>query len=560
MSLIIGIDLGTSTTEAAIFRNGAPEMILNLDGQEITPSAVGLDAQGNWVAGSRARAQYLLEPEKTAIEVKRMTGLGETIRLGNTEYEPVELQGKLLSYVREYAKAYLGEDVTRAVISVPAYFDHAQRMETILAGEKAGFEVERILNEPTAAAMSYGLEHLEEESRVLVYDLGGGTFDVTLLEMYTGVLEVEASSGDNQLGGKDFDEKLEEELLRRFRKKTGVDLRKDRVAMARVKDAAEKCKFQLSVQPTARVQLPALCVKDNRPLEMNETVSREEFESLTADLLSRTHAPMERVLDDAGLSAADIDHIILVGGSTRMPMIARDIEAFFGKEPTVAVHPDFAVATGAAIQAGIISGEIDPSESLVMTDVAVFTLGVRAGDWTENFDLMSPIIQRNTTIPVSRTQRYYTSAPGQRQALVEVYQGESRSVSHNHFLGEFLVKGIPEADAGEEAIDVTFAYDMNALLKVTAVIASNGEKAEMEINLMEKKEKLDLSKWKDAPHAREYRTLIRRAERILSQNDDETDGRMIEIRRCVDRLKEALIREDDEKIRDYVNRLEVITI
>ena len=560
MSLIIGIDLGTSTTEAAIFRNGAPEMILNLDGQEITPSAVGLDAQGNWVAGSRARAQYLLEPEKTAIEVKRMTGLGETIRLGNTEYEPVELQGKLLSYVREYAKAYLGEDVTRAVISVPAYFDHAQRMETILAGEKAGFEVERILNEPTAAAMSYGLEHLEEESRVLVYDLGGGTFDVTLLEMYTGVLEVEASSGDNQLGGKDFDEKLEEELLRRFRKKTGVDLRKDRVAMARVKDAAEKCKIQLSVQPAARVQLPALCVKDNRPLEMNETVSREEFESLTADLLSRTHAPMERVLDDAGLSAADIDHIILVGGSTRMPMIARDIEAFFGKEPTVAVHPDFAVATGAAIQAGIISGEIDPSESLVMTDVAVFTLGVRAGDWTDNFDLMSPIIQRNTTIPVSRTQRYYTSAPGQRQALVEVYQGESRSVSHNHFLGEFLVKGIPEADAGEEAIDVTFAYDMNALLKVTAVIASNGEKAEMEINLMEKKEKLDLSKWKDAPHAREYRTLIRRAERILSQNDDETDGRMIEIRRCVDRLKEALIREDDEKIRDYVNRLEVITI
>ena len=560
MSLIIGIDLGTSTTEAAIFRNGAPEMILNLDGQEITPSAVGLDAQGNWVAGSRARAQYLLEPEKTAIEVKRMTGLGETIRLGNTEYEPVELQGKLLSYVREYAKAYLGEDVTRAVISVPAYFDHAQRMETILAGEKAGFEVERILNEPTAAAMSYGLEHLEEESRVLVYDLGGGTFDVTLLEMYTGVLEVEASSGDNQLGGKDFDEKLEEELLRRFRKKNGVDLRKDRVAMARVKDAAEKCKIQLSVQPAAWVQLPALCVKDNRPLEMNETVSREEFESLTADLLSRTHAPMERVLDDAGLSAADIDHIILVGGSTRMPMIARDIEAFFGKEPTVAVHPDFAVATGAAIQAGIISGEIDPSESLVMTDVAVFTLGVRAGDWTENFDLMSPIIQRNTTIPVSRTQRYYTSAPGQRQALVEVYQGESRSVSHNHFLGEFLVKGIPEADAGEEAIDVTFAYDMNALLKVTAVIVSTGEKAEMEINLMEKKEKLDLSKWKDAPHAREYRTLIRRAERILSQNDDETDGRMIEIRRCVDRLKEALIREDDEKIRDYVNRLEVITI
>ena len=556
MSLIIGIDLGTSTTEAAVFRNGEPEMILNLEGSAVTPSAVGIDETGNWVAGARAKAQFLLEPEKTAIEVKRKTGLGEKIRLGKAEYDPVELQGRLLSFVRQYACAYLGEDVRRAVISVPAYFDHMQRMETILAGERAGFEVERILNEPTAAAMSYGLEHMDEDSHVLVYDLGGGTFDVTLLEMFSGVLEVKASSGDNQLGGKDFDEALAEELVRRFQKKTGVNLKSDRRAMARIKDAAENCKMELSEREEAQVLLPAICVKNGKPLEMHEIVSRKEFEALTKELMERTHAPLETVLDDAGMEPEDIDQIILVGGSTRMPMVARDIEAFFGKTPASAVHPDYAVASGAAIQAGIISGAIDPSEGLVMTDVSAFSLGVRAGDGMGNYDNMSVIIPRNTTIPVTRKDVFTTSGDGQTRARIEVYQGESRFASRNHFLGEFTIKGIPPARQGKEQLEVSFMYDMNGMLKVTAIIRSTGKQADLEINLMSEGTEMDLSRWKEAPRAREFRTVIRRAERYLGQNDAAQDRTAAEIQDYLKRLKEALLQENDEKIQDYSGRLE----
>ena len=560
MSVLIGIDLGTSTTEAAIYRYGQPEMILNLDGNAVTPSAVGIDEAGNWVAGARAKAQYLLEPEKTAIEVKRMTGTGGTITLGKAEYTPVELQEKLLSYVRQYACAYLGENVDRAVISVPAYFDHAQRMETILAGEMAGFTVERIINEPTAAAMSYGLEHMDEESHVLVYDLGGGTFDVTLLEMFGGVLEVKASSGDNQLGGKDFDDLLMKELYRRFEKKHHISLRQNRQAAARVKEAAEQCKIDLSCQDSAQILLPALCVADGKPVDMNETITRPEFEKMTAELLERTHAPMEQVLQDAGIDREEIDHIILVGGSTRMPMIAKDVEAFFGKPPVCAVHPDFAVAMGASILGGIISGEIEPEEGLIMTDVNAFSLGVRAGDGSGlNFNLMSVIIPRNTTIPVSRTEQYSTSFDNQTEAKIEVYQGESRLASNNHFLGEFMIRGFPKGKKGKESLEVTFAYDLNALLKVTAVISSTGKEATTEINLKEATKKVDLEKWKDAPGAKEYRTLIRRVERSLRQDEGGLVWMQEEIAIALDRLKEALIREDQEKIDEYGKLLEQVT-
>lgn len=560
MSVLIGIDLGTSTTEAAIYRHGQPEMILNLDGKAVTPSAVGIDEAGNWVAGARAKAQYLLEPEKTAIEVKRMTGTGETITLGKAEYTPVELQEKLLSYVRQYACAYLGENVDRAVISVPAYFDHAQRMETILAGEMAGFTVERIINEPTAAAMSYGLEHMDEESHVLVYDLGGGTFDVTLLEMFGGVLEVKASSGDNQLGGKDFDELLMKELYRRFEKKHHVSLRQNRQAAARIKEAAEQCKMDLSSRDSSQILLPALCVADGKPVDMNETITRPEFVKLTAELLERTHAPMEQVLQDAGIDREDIDQIILVGGSTRMPMIAKDVEAFFGKPPVSAVHPEFAVSMGASIMGGIISGEIKPDEGLIMTDVNAFSLGIRAGDGSGfNYNVMSVIIPRNTTIPVSRTEKYDTSSDNQTEAKIEVYQGESRLASENHFLGEFTIRGIPTGKKGKESIDVTFTYDLNALLKVTAVISSTGKEATTEINLKDAAEKVDLEKWKDASGAKEYRTLIRRVERMLKQEEGRTDWVQAEIAIALNRLKEALIREDEDKIREYSDILEQIT-
>ena len=553
MSIMIGIDLGTSTTEAAVFRDGKPEMVVNLEGKVVTPSVVGIDPAGNWLVGEKAKAQYLLFPENTAIEIKRKTGSDETIPIGKANYAPVELQARLLSYVRNYVTAYLGEDVTQAVISVPAYFNEHQRRETRLAGERAGFSVERILNEPTAAAMSYGLEHMDEESHVLVYDLGGGTFDVTLLEMFDGVLEVKASSGDNQLGGKDFDEKLMDELCARFLKKFGVLLREDKYAMVRLKDEAERCKLALSESDECRVRIPAICTVKGEPVGLDETITREQFEALTRELLERTHAPIDSVLRDAELDEADIDHIILVGGSTRMPMVASDIERYLGEPPISAVDPDYAVAQGTAIMAGIISGKMDDETGLVMTDVNPFTLGVRTANGDDN-DHMSVVIPRNTTIPVTRTEGYTTSGDYQTEAKIEVYQGESEIASHNHFLGEFTIGGIPPRPAGREKLSVTFAYDLNGLLNVTATLVSTGKNASIEID-MGRKARRDVSGWKDAEGAKAYRTLIRTAERMLKR-DDLAVGMRERIEDMVYRLKVALLDGDDAKaLSDDLNSL-----
>ncbi len=539
MSAIIGIDLGTSTTEAAVYRNGKPEIILNLDHAAVTPSVVGIDQGGNWLVGERARAQALLFPENTAMEVKRKTGSGERIALGKATFEPVELQARLLSYVRTYASEFLGEEVDRAVISVPAYFNDRQRRETIRAGKMAGFFVERILNEPTAAAMRYGLSHLDENSHVLVYDLGGGTFDVTLLEMFEGVLEVKASSGDNQLGGKDFDEALMEWLFAHFQSKHGKNLRQDRYALARVKEEAEKCKIALSTQDTYRVIIPAVCTINGQPVALDETVTRAQFENLTADLLERTHDPIDRVLGDTRLRDDEIDRVILVGGSTRMPMIVEDIARFLGRAPEQPVDPDFAVAEGAAVMAGIIAGEVDEREGLVMTDVNPFSLGVRVRD--ERTDtVMSVVIPRNTTIPTERTERYATASPRQTVAKIEVYQGESRDVTHNHFLGEFEVKGIPPKPAGMEKINVTFSYDLNGLLVVRAAIVSTGEEAMIEIHMGRDEEKPDVSAWKTAPDAPRFRAIIRRAERAVAQNTL-PGGLKERVETLLFKLKQALI-------------------
>ena len=550
MSLIIGIDLGTSTTEAAIYRDGRKELIPNPDGAVITPSAVGMDESGNWVVGNRARAQYLLYPESTAIEVKRKTGTNESITLGNTRYTPVELQARLLSYVRSYASGALGENIDRAVISVPAYFNEIQRRETILAGEMAGFTVERILNEPTAAALSYGLDHMEEESHVLVYDLGGGTFDVTLLEMFEGVLEVKASGGDNQLGGKDFDERLMDWLVRRFQAKHGKNLRGDRRAMAQIKEEAEKCKMTLSEAEVCHILIPAICVLQGKPVEMDETVTREQFEEMTKDLLERTHAPIDRVLEDADLSEENLDRVILVGGSTKMPMIARDIQDYLGKAPSAAVHPEYAVAEGAAVQAGMISGAIDAAEGLIMTDVNPYTLGIRTNDDGRG-DHMSVVIPRNVTIPTTRTERYYTCADYQTQVLVEVFQGESMIASHNHPLGKFSVKDIPPKRAGEEKLDVSFSYDVNGMLKVTAKLLSTGAEKSIDIDMTgEHTTAPDLDSWKQAEGAKAYRAVIRTAERQLANADELPDYLAEDIRSAVDELKTALVTGDTEAAED----------
>ncbi len=546
MSTIIGIDLGTSTTEAAVIREGKPVMIVNLDNEVIIPSAVGIDDRGNWVVGERARAQFLLSPENTAIEVKRKIGTGEKIMLGKQSYTPVALSAKLLEYVKTYVSESLDEEITRAVISVPAYFDDIQRQETVKAGMTAGLQVERIINEPTAAALSYGLEHMEEESHILVYDLGGGTFDVTLLEMFDGVLEVKASGGDNKLGGRDFDEKLMEWLAGRFMEKHGVELRKNPYAMVKLKEEAERCKKALSTQDSYHVLVPMIVEKGGQPLALDELVTRKQFEEMTQELIERTHQPIDIVLADSGILPAEIDRIILVGGSTRMPLVAEDIKNYLNMDPSKAVNPDYAVAQGAAIQAGIIQGSIRQEESLVMTDVNPYTLGIRARDAMTD-DRMSVVIPRNVTIPTTRSHIYYTSGDYQTMANIEVYQGESAIASSNHFLGDFVVHGIPAKKAGKEKINVQFSYNVNGMLEVRASILSTGAEASIEINMMDEKkdERIDVSGWKDSSLAKQFRTAIRRAERVLKNTEVQADHFLeTALEERLYFLKKALVTED----------------
>lgn len=548
MSTVIGIDLGTSTTEAAVIQNGKPLMIFNLEQEIITPSAVGINENGDFVVGEKARAQYLLAPENTAIEVKRKIGTKEKITLNKHPYTPVELSAKLLEYVKAYASEYLKTEISRAVISVPAYFDDLQRQETVEAGTKAGLEVMRILNEPTAAALSYGLEHMEEESHILVYDLGGGTFDVTLLEMFDGVLEVKASSGDNQLGGKDFDEKIINWLISEFQSKHGIDLSKDRYAMVKLKEAAENCKKALSTDASYSILIPMIAEKSGKPLALEETITVEAFEEMTKDLIERTHPPIDVVLADSSILPTDIDRIILVGGSTRMPLVAKDIEQYLHMEPAQSVNPDYAVAEGAAIQAGIIEGSIHQEDSIIITDVNPYTLGIRVVD-DYSMDRMAVVIPRNVTIPVTRSETYFTSSDYQTVAHIEVYQGESRSASRNHFLGDFEIHGIPSKKARAERINVEFSYNLNGMLSVKATIPSTGADASIEINMMQEQgaeeEMTDVSKWKDAPHANEFRTVIRRAERLLKDPGIQKDKFLSDdLESAIYDLKEALVLED----------------
>ena len=555
MDKIIGIDLGTSTTEAAVFQGDRPVMILNFEHQEITPSVVGLDEKDDIIVGEKARGQLLTAPERTAREVKRLLGTSEQVSLGNRQYSPVEVSSMILAHVKAYTEDWLGEEINRAVISVPAYFDEIQRQETMEAGVAAGFTVERIINEPTAAALSYGLEHLEEESYVLVYDLGGGTFDVTLLEMFDGVLEVKASSGDNKLGGKDFDQRLVDYLVQRLREQHGIDITGDRAAMARIHDSALHCKVALSAQEEYRVQLPVIAMKDGEPVALDEIITREKFEEMIADLVGRTHEPIRIVLSDSGIAADAVDKILLVGGSTRVPMIRRDIEDYLGKEPCALVDPDFAVAQGAAIQAAIISGQIDERTGIMMTDVNPYTLGVRA---LHGFDdaFMSVIIPRNKTIPTTRKKKYYTSYDNQTETVVEVYQGESSSTKYNHRIGRFVLSGIPAKRAGEETIEVSFSYNQNGMLQVTGTIVSTGKAAAIDIDMLGTKEdRVDVSDWKSAELAGDYRAVIRRAEKWLKKNESEP-----ELEELLYQLKKAIIENDmeeadilEEEIDDYID-------
>lgn len=527
MSKIVGIDLGTSTSEIAYLDQGKPIVIPNHLGKFITPSVVHIKKDGEIIVGEEARERLLLEPECTFIEVKRQMGSDETLNAHEKTYSPQELSADILSYMISCAKEALGEDVNRAVITVPAYFTDVQRRATVEAGKLCGLTVERIINEPTAAALCYGLDHLEDYSNILVYDLGGGTLDVTVLELFEGVLEVRASSGNNKLGGKDFDEALIEYLLQKFSGNHQMHIRKDIRAMARLKEEAENCKIALSSQEQYQISLPFFAEVNGKPVSVDETITRNQFEKLISEKIDHTKEQLRIALSDARMKTNEVDLILMVGGSTRIPYVKKFLTDYFQKEPQQVVDPDLAVVQGAAIQAGILENQFEDNE-IVLTDVCPYTLGVAALKYFDYYRLptdmdlsFDPIIPRNVTIPTTIDRQYSTCTDHQKAVNIKVYQGEYSDPSLNNFLGEFQLDGIPPAPAMEEKINIMFSYDINGILNVDATIVSTGEKASITISTTENEmvEEVDTSKWRESKYAKKFSAIIKRAQRMMKEID-----------------------------------------
>lgn len=544
MSKIVGIDLGTSTSEIAVFKDGKPCVIPNHLGEYITPSVVGISDEGKIIVGNEAKEQVLLKPEDTVIEVKRLMGSDAKLCMGGKEYSPQEISSFILKYLMECAEKHLGEKIERAVITVPAYFSDEQRRATVEAGKLAGIRVERIINEPTAASLDYGIEHMEGCRNVLVYDLGGGTLDVTVLEMFEGVIEVKASSGNNRLGGKDFDADLMDYLLERFKKVHDVDVSDDRRAMMRLREASEKCKIALSGETDYDIILPFFANAGGSPVSLEENITRETFESLIKDKIDSTENQIRAALGDAKLSAAEIDLVLLVGGSTRIPYVKRFIERVMEQKPRHLVDPDLAVVRGASIQAAILNDELSAEKDIMITDVCPYTLGVSILDYMGGFpvtDVFDVIIPRNVTIPVAKEKIYGTVADNQKTVEINVYQGENKKASLNNFLGKFMLTGIPPAPAFEQKIKVSFSYDVNGILRVEGTIQSTGEKAGMTVETtgVEMVKEIDLDGWKDVPDARKYRAVVNKAERLLNHNKAGFYG--MEIDGLVRKIKRALV-------------------
>lgn len=554
MGRIIGIDLGTSTSEIAILIDGAPHVIPNHLGEHITPSVVGISDEGDIIAGSEAAEQLLLKPEDTIMEVKRLMGSDTKVTMGGEEYTAQEISSYLLKYLVQCAEEYLNEKIDRAVITVPAYFSDTQRKAVVEAGKLAGIKVERIINEPTAAALDYGIDHMEVCNNILVYDLGGGTLDVTVLEMFDGVLEVKASSGNNRLGGKDFDNSLMDFCLERFHSKYGIDVSDDKRAMMRLKKECEKCKITLSTEEEYGIVLPFFAEFDRKPVSLEEDIDRQLFESLIKAHVDSTSEPIQRALHDSKLRKEDIDLILLVGGSTRIPYVRDFIERELGKAPGRSlVDPDLAVVRGASIQAGILEENISAEDGILITDVCPYTLGVAVLGYVggiPNDDVFDVIIPRNTTIPVTMEKIYGTAQDDQEAVEIKVYQGENKKASTNNFLGNFLLDGIPPAPAFKQKVKVGFSYDANGILQVEATIVSTGKKADITIETtgVEMSEEIDLEGWKDVPGSRSYRAVINKAEKLLNQ--EETGIYEIDIDSLVKQIKRGLLKGEKKEVLD----------
>ena len=474
MGKIIGIDLGTTNSCVAVMEGGKPIVITNPEGMRTTPSIVAFTKNGERLVGETAKRQAITNPDRTVISIKREMGTDHRVNIDGKNYSPQEISAMILQKMKSDAESYLGEKVTEAVITVPAYFTDAQRQATKDAGKIAGLEVKRIINEPTAAALAYGLDN-EEEQKIMVYDLGGGTFDVSVIEIGDGVIEVLATSGDNHLGGDDFDKRIMDYLVDTFKKSDGVDLSTDKMAMQRLKEAAEKAKKELSSLTTSNINLPFITATAEGPKHMDITLTRADFDRLTADLVERTVIPVQNALKDAGLSAGELNKVLLVGGSTRIPAVQDKVKALTGKEPSKTLNPDECVAIGAAIQGGKLSGEAGSGDILLL-DVTPLTLGIETMG-----GVATPLIERNTTIPVKKSQIFSTAENNQTAVDIHVVQGERPLAVDNKTLGRFRLDGIPAAPRGIPQIEVTFDIDANGIVNVTAKDLGSGKEQKITI-------------------------------------------------------------------------------
>ena len=471
MGKAVGIDLGTTNSVVAVLEGGEPAVVANAEGNRTTPSIVAFKGE-EVLVGELAKRQAITNPDNTIRSIKREIGTTWKQKFEGSDYTPQEISARILQKLKRDAEAYLGEDVTEAVITVPAYFNDAERQATKEAGKIAGLNVLRIINEPTAASLAYGLENSEDQ-KILVYDLGGGTFDVSVLEISEGVFEVKSTAGDSKLGGDDWDEKVMDWLVEKFKSSTGIDISNDKMAMQRIKEGAEKAKIELSSTSETEINLPFITANDAGPQHLLEKLSRSEFEKITSDLVDRTKDPVNKAIDDAGLSFSDIDHIILVGGSTRIPSIQALDKTMTGKDPHKGVNPDEVVASGAAIQAGVLKGDV---KDVLLLDVTPLTLGVETKG-----GIVAKMIERNTTIPTKRSETFTTAEDGQTEVEIHVLQGEREMASGNKSLGKFKLTEIPSAKQGTPQIEVTFDIDANGIVNVNAKDLGTGKEQNITI-------------------------------------------------------------------------------